>query len=85
MADGTDCNDWFATVRGVEVTYGVFIQTVVEFLIIALGIFVIIKVFSRLQRKEKAKPKEEKVAGPSEEALLPREIRDVLAQPSRER
>lgn len=57
--------------------YGKFIQSVVDFLIIALVIFMVIKAMERMKRKEEVKA-EAKPAEPSEEVKLLREIRDSL-------
>jgi len=75
---GIDFTSRAITVGGAEVTYGVFIQSVIEFLIISLVVFVIIKAIRSLEKKEEAKPAEEKVVEPSEEVQLLREIRDSL-------
>jgi large conductance mechanosensitive channel len=56
-----------------KILYGKFIQTCVDFMIIALAIFVAIKVINRLHRREEAKP----AAPPRQEVLL-EEIRDLL-------
>jgi len=56
--------------------YGVFINTVVDFLIIALAIFMAIKAMNRLKREEPAAPAVD--AAPPEDVLLLREIRDSL-------
>jgi len=61
----------------VVIAYGLFIQSIIEFLIIAFSIFIVIKAFKKLQHKEEVK-KEEKPKVPSEEVLLLREIRDCL-------
>jgi len=75
---GVNFTDKAVTVGEVAVTYGVFIQSILEFIIIAFAIFIVIKVLSRLQKKEEEKPKEEKAKEPSEEIILLREIRDSL-------
>ena len=54
--------------------YGAFLQTIVDFMIIAFAIFLVIKVMNTLKRKEEAAPP----PGPSDEAKLLTEIRDVL-------
>lgn len=56
--------------------YGVFLNTAIEFLIIAFAIFVVIKQINRLKREKPAAP----VAptGPSNEEKLLTEIRDLL-------
>lgn len=60
--------------EAVLIKYGAFIQTIIDFLIIAGAIFVAVKVMNNLQ---KAKEEEEEPAGPSAEDLLA-EIRDAL-------
>ena len=60
----------------VTIGYGAFLQTIIDFLIIALAIFVAVKVINRMKRKEEEKPSEP--PKPSEEVVLLREIRDSL-------
>lgn len=62
--------------EAVTISYGAFIQTLIDFLIIALAIFVAVKVINRLNREEEEKPAAPPV--PSEELLVLREIRDEL-------
>ena len=60
----------------VMISYGAFIQTVVDFIIIALAIFVAVKVMNSLKAKEEEAP-----AGPptlSKQEILLTEIRDLL-------
>lgn len=61
----------------VTLNYGSFIQTVVDFLIIALAIFTMIKGVNKLKRAEEEKPAEEPAAKPDDVVLL-EEIRDLL-------
>ncbi|MBB1088259.1 large-conductance mechanosensitive channel protein MscL [Lysobacter sp. SG-8] len=63
-------------VAEVAVAYGAFIQTVIDFLIIAFVIFLVLKGYNRLKKKEEAA--EEAPAEPAEEIVLLREIRDAL-------
>jgi len=56
-----------------SIAYGAFLQAVVDFVIIALVIFVAIRMLRKAEKKEEAKPKE-----PAEEVVLLREIRDSL-------
>jgi large conductance mechanosensitive channel len=60
----------------VSIKYGAFIQTIIDFLIVALAIFVAVKVINSMKRKEEEKPAAP--PKPSEEVLLLREIRDGL-------
>ena len=59
------------------VKYGAFINTVIDFTIVALAIFVAIKVMNRMKRAEPAAAPAEPPPTP-EEVLLLREIRDAL-------
>ncbi len=65
-----------AEVAAVLVKYGAFIQTIVDFLIIAFAIFVAVKVINTLKRKQEEAPAAP--AEPSEEVKLLTEIRDAL-------
>ena len=56
-------------------TYGNFIQVIINFLIIAFSIFVILKAYERTKKKKEAAPAAP--AGPTQEQLLI-EIRDEL-------
>jgi large conductance mechanosensitive channel len=58
--------------------YGAFLQTVVDFTIIAFAIFMVIKLMNRLQRKQEAAPAAP--PAPPEDVVLLREIRDLLQQ-----
>jgi large conductance mechanosensitive channel len=60
----------------VLLSYGRFVQTIVDFVIIAFAIFLVIKAMNALKKKEEAKPAEA-AALPAQEVLLG-EIRDLL-------
>ena len=60
----------------VTLNIGVFINTVISFLIVASAIFMVVKLLNSLKKKEKAV--EATPVEPSEEILLLREIRDSL-------
>ncbi|MBR4722124.1 MAG: large-conductance mechanosensitive channel protein MscL [Muribaculaceae bacterium] len=63
----------------IAVQYGNFIQTAIDFLIIALCIFLAIKGIAKMNRKKKEEEAaEEAPAEPSDEAKLLTEIRDLL-------
>ena len=61
-----------------EIKYGAFIQTVVDFLIVAFCIFVVIQIFEKFKKKEAEKPEEPPAIVKSDEAILLEEIRDLL-------
>ncbi len=65
----------------VAITWGSFVQTVVDFLIIAFCIFVAIKVMNQFKRKKEAEPEPAPApAEPTKEEVLLTEIRDLLKQ-----
>ncbi|WP_297799574.1 large-conductance mechanosensitive channel protein MscL [Arenimonas sp. GDDSR-1] len=64
------------TAPAVLLNYGAFIQTIVDFTIIAFVIFIAIKAINRVRRQEQAAPPAP--AEPSDEVKLLTEIRDAL-------
>jgi large conductance mechanosensitive channel len=58
----------------VTFNYGLFINTIISFVIVAFAVFLLIRTLNRMKREEQAKPS----AAPAEEILLLREIRDSL-------
>lgn len=67
-------------VAEVAIKYGAFIQNIVDFLLIAMVVFAMVKMINKL-RAPKEEPKKEEPAAPPptpEDILLLREIRDSL-------
>ncbi len=67
--------------EGIEelaVTYGVFLQAILDFIIIAFAIFCVVKIINSMRDKFRKK-EEEAPAGPTTEELLT-EIRDLLKE-----
>ena len=60
------------------IAYGSFIQTIIDFLIIAWAIFMVIKSFERMKKKEEEAPAAP--PKPSNEEVLLGEIRDLLKE-----
>lgn len=76
-AKDADIANNIAAVQEVAINYGVFIQNIVDFLIIAFSIFVALRFIMKFKKKEEeAAPAP---AGPTQEELLT-EIRDLLAK-----
>lgn len=61
--------------KAVTINYGSFTQTVIDFIIVGFFIFVTLKAYEKIQKKEEPAPEAPK--GPSQEDLLA-EIRDLL-------
>lgn len=75
LLGGLNFSDLALKVGSATLKYGKFLQTCLDFLIIAWAIFLLVKLINRLKREE-AKPEPPK-APPRQEALL-EEIRDLL-------
>jgi large conductance mechanosensitive channel len=65
-------------VPAVTLNYGKFIQAMIDFLLVALAVFALVKGINRLRRKEAADPTPP-AAPPPQEVLLT-EIRDLLKE-----
>lgn len=61
----------------VSVNYGQFINAIIQFVIMALALFLLVKAINQLKRREEAKPAPP--PGPTNEEKLLAEIRDLLA------
>ena len=66
-----DFKNLMVQVGDAKILYGKFIQTCVDFVIIAAAIFLVVKLINNFRRREEGKPM------PRQEALL-EEIRDLL-------
>jgi large conductance mechanosensitive channel len=87
LIGGVDFSDLAVTLKAateatpaVVLSYGKFIQTVFDFVIVAFAIFLAIKGMNTMRKKEEAKPAAP--PAPSKEEVLLAEIRDLLKQRS---
>lgn len=64
----------------VAVLYGAFIQQIINFLIIAIVVFSIVKVLNRLRKKKEDEKVTEEPPKPTTEETLLTEIRDLLKE-----
>lgn len=76
LTGGIDFSKVSIMVGDAEVKYGMFVQNVIDFLIIAICIFTMIKAMNSLSNKKPEEPAAP--AEPSNEEKLLREIRDLL-------
>ncbi len=73
--------DTIGTEAEVSLRYGAFAQTVIDFLLISLVVFLMVKLLNRLRRKKEAeKPVPPPEPKHSDEAVLLTEIRDLLKE-----
>lgn len=75
---GHDFSNLTIKIDNAVISYGIFIQNVVDFLIIAFCIFTVIKMINKLSHRKKEEEKVEEEAVLSDEVLLLQEIRDLL-------
>ncbi len=61
-------------IKDATISYGIFLQSIVDFFIIAVSIFIMVKVINKFDRKKKVEEKPVK----KEEIILLEEIRDLL-------
>lgn len=73
---GLDFSDLSIKVGDATIKYGSFIQTIVDFLIVAFCIFMIVKLFESFKKKKDEETEE--APKKSDEVLLLEEIRDLL-------
>lgn len=90
MMGGVDFTEMFVNLSGGDyaslaaakeagaatINYGVFVNTVINFLIVAFAIFMVIKQMNRMKKKEEEAPAAP--AEPPKEEVLLEEIRDLL-------
>lgn len=74
LLGGIDFTGLSAKIGEANITYGVFIQSVIDFLIIAFCIFMVIKLFEKFKKGEET----EEVPTKPEDIQLLEEIRDLL-------
>lgn len=89
---GTDFTEFYVTLSGgtyeslaaareagaATLNYGVFLNAVVNFLLVALAVFLLVKAVNRLRRKQEEAPAE--APPPPRGEVLLEEIRDLLRQ-----
>lgn len=75
---GVDFSNLAITFRNTRIGYGAFIQSIIDFLIVAVCIFVFVKIVNRIMhvKQEESKPLPKK----SEETVILEEIRDLLKE-----
>ncbi len=79
LKDGAGVEGTETYVEPVLLKWGYFVQMVIDFLIIALVLFMVIKAYNNFLRKKEVTPDEVPPASTKEEILL-KEIRDLLAR-----
>lgn len=78
ITGGVDFKSLSVMVGEAEIKWGMFVQNVIDFLIIAFCIFIIVKGLNNLTKKKDAKEEAPAQPEPSAEEKLLTEIRDLL-------
>lgn len=92
LTGGIDFTNWFISLDGSKyetlalaqeagastLNYGVFITAIINFLLMAIVIFLMVKAMNKLNKKNKKQEKKEEAPKKSDETLLLEEIRDLL-------
>ena len=79
IVGGIDFSGLTIKVKEATINYGIFIQNIIDFLIISACIFVFIKLISKFNKKEE-EPEEKIEEKKDEQILLLEEIRDLLKE-----
>lgn len=74
---GVDFSNLSITFRDTQIMYGAFIQSVIDFLIVAFCLFIIVRIVNKLTHKKEEEKKTEAPKKSAELATL-EEIRDLL-------
>ena len=74
---GIHYEDLVLQVGDAQITYGKFIENLIDFIVIAFVIFLMVKAINHFRRKAEAEPK---AAPPPRQEQLLEEIRDLLKQ-----
>lgn len=83
LLGGFSVEEFSYTVNGAVINYGLFAQSIIDFLIIAFSIFMVIRIFTKFKRKEDVPAEEEPEVLDKKEQLLI-EIRDLLSKEKNE-
>src|SRR4051812_18826342 len=75
LIGGLDFKNLYLQLGGAKITYGKFIQACVDFFIVAVAIFLMVKLINHFRKKEEEKPS---AAPPPRDIQLLEEIRDLL-------
>ena len=75
---GVDFTSLTIKVKDATIHYGIFIQNVIDFLIIAFCVFLLIKFINKLSNIKKKEAKKEEAAEKAADIQLLEEIRDLL-------
>lgn len=81
---GLDFTNLTIKIKDATIAYGVFIQNIIDFLIVAACIFLMIKIVSRFNKKEEKK-KEAVEPKKDEQLIVLEEIRDLLKKESKKK
>lgn len=77
---GLDFTNLTLKVGDATIAYGLFLQNVIDFLIVAACIFLFVKIINKFNRKEETKEEKKEEPKKDEQTILLEEIRDLLKE-----
>ena len=77
---GLDFTNLTLKVKDATISYGLFLQNIIDFLIVAACIFLFVKIISKFNKKEEEKEESKEESKKDEQVILLEEIRDLLKQ-----
>lgn len=80
LIGGHDFSNLAITFGNAKIQYGMFIQSVIDFLIVAVCIFIMVKAINKLMSFKEKKEEKKEEAKKDENTVLLEEIRDLLKQ-----
>jgi large conductance mechanosensitive channel len=78
VTGGTDLTGLEVKVGDAVITYGVFFQSIITFVLIAFALFLAIKGINKMKKQKEEAPAPAVPAAPTKEEVLLAEIRDIL-------
>jgi large conductance mechanosensitive channel len=78
VTGGTDLTGLKFTVGDADITYGVFLKSIITFVLIAFALFVAIKGINKMKKQKEEAPAPAAPSAPTKEEALLAEIRDIL-------
>ena len=73
---GIDFSNLSIKIKDATISYGIFIQNIIDFLIVSVCVFIFIKIISKFNRKQESSKEEN--TSKDEKVILLEEIRDLL-------
>lgn len=78
ISGGIDFSGLSITIKDAKINYGMFIQNIIDFLIIAVCVFAFVKIIGKMTKKKEEEAVEVEEINKDEQVILLEQIRDIL-------